>query len=68
MISENNFPTGTGIASSAAAFAALSLAASRAAGLALDERALLPPWRGRFRFRLPLGSGRLCGMAGRRKR
>ena len=40
VVSENNFPTGTGIASSAAAFAALSLAASRAAGLALDERAL----------------------------
>jgi diphosphomevalonate decarboxylase len=38
--SENNFPTGTGIASSAAAFAALSLAASRAAGLDLDEQAL----------------------------
>ncbi len=40
VVSENNFPTGTGIASSAAAFAALSLAASRAAGLALDERTL----------------------------
>jgi diphosphomevalonate decarboxylase len=38
--SQNNFPTGTGIASSAAAFAALSLAASRAAGLELNERAL----------------------------
>ncbi len=36
--SENNFPTGAGIASSAAAFAALSLAASRAAGLDLSER------------------------------
>jgi diphosphomevalonate decarboxylase len=35
--SENNFPTGTGIASSASAFAALALAASRAAGLDLDE-------------------------------
>ncbi len=38
--SANNFPTGTGIASSAAAFAALALAASRAAGLELDEPAL----------------------------
>ena len=38
--SENNFPTGTGIASSAAAFAALALASSRAAGLDLDEAAL----------------------------
>ncbi|MEA4907454.1 MAG: diphosphomevalonate decarboxylase [Anaerolineaceae bacterium] len=38
--SANNFPTGAGIASSAAAFAALSLAASRAIGLSLDEKAL----------------------------
>lgn len=38
--SENSFPTGAGIASSASAFAALALAASAAAGLELDERAL----------------------------
>ncbi|MBN1304598.1 MAG: diphosphomevalonate decarboxylase [Anaerolineales bacterium] len=38
--SDNNFPTGTGIASSAAAFAALALAASTAAGLHLDEQQL----------------------------
>ena len=38
--SENNFPMGTGIASSASAFAALSLAASAAAGLNLDEKSL----------------------------
>lgn len=38
--SSNNFPMGAGIASSAAAFAALSLAASAAARLDLDERAL----------------------------
>ena len=38
--SENNFPMGTGIASSASAFAALALAASKAAGLNLDETAL----------------------------
>ena len=38
--SSNNFPMGAGIASSAAAFAALSLAACTAAGLDLDERAL----------------------------
>lgn len=38
--SRNDFPAGTGLASSASAFAALSLAASRAAGLALDEVAL----------------------------
>ena len=38
--SQNNFPTGTGIASSASAFAALSLATSRAAGLELSEREL----------------------------
>jgi diphosphomevalonate decarboxylase len=40
VISENNFPMGAGIASSASAFAALSLAASRAAGLQLSERQL----------------------------
>jgi len=38
--SYNNFPTGTGIASSASGFAALTLAASRAAGLDLDQTAL----------------------------
>jgi diphosphomevalonate decarboxylase len=38
--SENNFPAGAGIASSASAFAALAQAASAAAGLGLDERAL----------------------------
>jgi len=38
--SENNFPMGAGIASSASAFAALSLAASMAYGLALEETAL----------------------------
>lgn len=37
VISENNFPSGAGIASSASAFAALSLAATRAAGLELTE-------------------------------
>lgn len=38
--SHNDFPMAAGIASSASAFAALSLAASRAAGLYLDERDL----------------------------
>jgi len=38
--SENNFPTGAGIASSASAFAALSLAASAAAGLQLSQQQL----------------------------
>ena len=37
VISQNNFPTGAGIASSASAFAALALAASRAIGLNLGE-------------------------------
>jgi diphosphomevalonate decarboxylase len=40
VISENNFPSGAGIASSASAFAALALAASSAAGLDLDEAEL----------------------------
>lgn len=38
--SENSFPTGTGIASSASAFAALTLAAATALGLCLSEREL----------------------------
>jgi diphosphomevalonate decarboxylase len=38
--SKNNFPMGAGIASSASAFAALSLGASMAYGLMLDEAAL----------------------------
>ncbi len=38
--SNNNFPTGTGIATSGSAFAALALAASKAAGLDLDKAAL----------------------------
>ncbi|GIV66050.1 MAG: diphosphomevalonate decarboxylase [Chloroflexota bacterium] len=40
VVSENNFPTGSGLASSAAAFAALSLAASKAAGLNLNRQEL----------------------------
>ena len=40
IMSENNFPAGAGIASSAAAFAALALASSRAAGLTLSEAKL----------------------------
>jgi diphosphomevalonate decarboxylase len=40
VISESNFPTGTGIASSAAGFAALALAAAKAAGINLDESGL----------------------------
>jgi len=38
--SQSNFPMGSGIASSASAFAALSLAASTAAGLSFTEREL----------------------------
>lgn len=50
--SNNNFPAGTGIASSASAFAALSLAASCAAGLNLNEAELSRIAR--------LGSGSAC--------
>jgi len=50
--SNNNFPAGTGIASSASAFAALSMAASCAAGLDLSEAQLSRIAR--------LGSGSAC--------
>jgi diphosphomevalonate decarboxylase len=40
VVSSSNFPTGSGIASSASAFAALALASTAAAGLELDEAAL----------------------------
>lgn len=52
VVSENNFPMGAGIASSAAAFAALALAASRAIGLILNEQELSRLAR--------LGSGSAC--------
>lgn len=50
--SENNFPTGAGIASSASAFAALTLAAANALGLNLAEKDLSRLAR--------LGSGSAC--------
>jgi diphosphomevalonate decarboxylase len=40
VISQNNFPAGAGIASSASAFAALSVAGASAAGLKLSEKEL----------------------------
>lgn len=40
IVSENNFPSGAGIASSASAFAALALAGGKAAGLNLSEAEL----------------------------
>jgi len=49
---KNNFPKGTGVASSASGFAALSLAASRAAGIKLSKRKLSVLAR--------LGSGSAC--------
>jgi diphosphomevalonate decarboxylase len=52
VFSRNDFPAGTGLASSASAFAALSLAATRAAGLDLDGAALSRLAR--------LGSGSAC--------
>ena len=52
VVSRNDFPAGTGLASSSSAFAALSLAATRAVGLDLDERALSRLAR--------LGSGSAC--------
>lgn len=40
IVTENNFPTGTGIASSASGFAALTVAAASAIGLKLSEKQL----------------------------
>lgn len=40
IVSKNNFPSGTGLSSSASGFAALTLAASKAAGLNLSEKEL----------------------------
>lgn len=40
VVSRGNFPLGTGLASSASGFAALTVAAVKAAGLGLDERGL----------------------------
>ena len=40
VVSKNEFPTASGLASSASGYAALALAASKAAGLSLPERAL----------------------------
>ena len=50
--SQNNFPLGTGIASSASGFAALAIAGSHAAGLDLDEASLSRLAR--------IGSGSAC--------
>ncbi|MFN8499533.1 MAG: diphosphomevalonate decarboxylase [Anaerolineae bacterium] len=52
IVSRNSFPMGTGMASSAAGFAALTLAASAALGLDLSERELSALAR--------LGSGSAC--------
>lgn len=40
VVSENNFPTGAGLASSSSGFSALALAASKAAGLDLSKKEL----------------------------
>lgn len=52
VVSRNDYPAGTGLASSAAGFAALSLAATAAAGMTLNEAALSRLAR--------LGSGSAC--------
>lgn len=52
VVSENNFPTATGLSSSASSFAALTVAAAKAAGLDLNEKELSILAR--------LGSGSAC--------
>ena len=73
VVSENNFPSGAGIASSASAFAALALAGSQAAGLNLPEKDLshlaatspLNPLRqvGELNSQRDNNSGRQCPLA-----
>src|SRR3982074_336513 len=52
VVSKNNFPSGTGLSSSASGFAALTVAAASAAGLKLSEKELSVLAR--------LGSGSAC--------
>lgn len=52
VVTKNSFPKGTGVASSASGFAALTVAASNAAGLSLSERELTILAR--------IGSGSAC--------
>ena len=52
IVSINHFPTSAGVASSASGFAALALAATRAAGLTADLKSLVPL--------TILGSGSAC--------
>ncbi len=52
IVSKNNFPRGTGLSSSASGFAALTFAASKAAGLNLNEKELSTLTR--------FGSGSAC--------
>jgi diphosphomevalonate decarboxylase len=66
VMSENNFPSGAGIASSASAFAALALAGSTAAGLELSEPEL-STGTARVWFRV-VNPRRICGVAGRHQR
>ena len=63
IVSENNFPSGAGIASSASAFAALALDSSKAAGLDLSEREFrvwhgAAPARRRVPFRMDSSNGK----------
>jgi len=65
--SRNNFPAGAGIASSASAFAALTVAAANAAGLSLGERELTVLARlgsGSAARSVPTGFVELCAGAG----
>ena len=66
---QNSFPMGAGLASSASGFAALALAVVESLEREVDpetaSRSGTAEWLG---IRRPIGHGRLCGMAGRRVR
>ena len=63
--SENNFPIGAGVASSAAGFAALSLSSHKSIWIRSFRIRLVPSCQTRFRFRMPFYPTGVRGMGTR---